>query len=307
MIFDDDAPESAETPEPSEEATEEEAAEETTEETTEETVDEAEASEDEAGEEPAAEEAAEESGEETAEESGEESAEESSEETAEESSEETAEDSGEETAEESSEETAEESSEETAEESGEETAEESSEETAEESGEESAEESSEETAEEGSELTLGESAPEEEEPRRPRQPVLIRGKIDRHGVAIGTGRRKTSVARVRIIDGDGAMTINGRVLDDYFQIERDRLLIEAPLKATEMYGSVDVWVRVNGGGLTGQAGAIVLGIARALQAKNPDLHEALSDGGYLTRDGRMVERKKYGYKKARKSFQFSKR
>ena len=279
MIFDDDAPESAETPEPSEEATEEEAAEETTEET----VDEAEASEDEAGEEPAAEEAAEESGEETAEESGEESAEESSEETAEESSEETAED------------------------SGEETAEESSEETAEESGEETAEESSEETAEEGSELTLGESAPEEEEPRRPRQPVLIRGKIDRHGVAIGTGRRKTSVARVRIIDGDGAMTINGRVLDDYFQIERDRLLIEAPLKATEMYGSVDVWVRVNGGGLTGQAGAIVLGIARALQAKNPDLHEALSDGGYLTRDGRMVERKKYGYKKARKSFQFSKR
>ena len=263
MIFDDDAPESAETPEPSEEATEEEAAEETTEET----VDEAEASEEEAGEEPAAEEAAEESGEETAEESGEESAEESSEETAEESSEETAE----------------------------------------ESGEESAEESSEETAEEGSELTLGESAPEEEEPRRPRQPVLIRGKIDRHGVAIGTGRRKTSVARVRIIDGDGAMTINGRVLDDYFQIERDRLLIEAPLKATEMYGSVDVWVRVNGGGLTGQAGAIVLGIARALQAKNPDLHEALSDGGYLTRDGRMVERKKYGYKKARKSFQFSKR
>jgi small subunit ribosomal protein S9 len=136
---------------------------------------------------------------------------------------------------------------------------------------------------------------------------LIRGKIDRHGVAIGTGRRKSSVARVRIVDGDGAMVINGRTLDNYFQIERDRLLIEAPLKATETFGTVDVWVRVNGGGLTGQAGAIVLGIARALQAKNPDLHEALSDGGYLTRDGRMVERKKYGYKKARKSFQFSKR
>ena len=291
MIFDDDAPESAETPEPSEEATEEEAAEETTEET----VDETEASEDEAGEEPAAEE------------SSEESAEESGEESAEESSEESAEESGEETAEESSEESAEESGEETAEESSEESAEESGEETAEESSEESAEESSEESGEEDSELTLGESAPEEEEPRRPRQPALIRGKIDRHGVAIGTGRRKTSVARVRIIDGDGAMTINGRVLDDYFQIERDRQLIEAPLKATEMYGSVNVWVRVNGGGLTGQAGAIVLGIARALQAKNPDLHEALSDGGYLTRDGRMVERKKYGYKKARKSFQFSKR
>ena len=162
-------------------------------------------------------------------------------------------------------------------------------------------------AEDGAELTLGEASSEDEEPRTPRQPALIRGKIDRHGVAIGTGRRKTAVARVRITDGDGGMTINGRALDNYFQIERDRLLIEAPLRATEMLGSVNVWVRVNGGGPTGQAGAIVLGIARALQAKNPNLHEALSDGGYLTRDGRMVERKKYGYKKARKSFQFSKR
>jgi len=168
-------------------------------------------------------------------------------------------------------------------------------------------ESSEETVEGDAELTLGESSEEAEEPRIPRQPTLIRGKIDRHGVAIGTGRRKTSVARVRLVDGDGGMTINGRELDDYFQIERDRLLIEAPLKVTETYGSVNVWVRVNGGGLTGQAGAIVLGIARALQAKNPNLHEALSDGGYLTLDDRMVERKKYGYKKARKSFQFSKR
>ena len=162
-------------------------------------------------------------------------------------------------------------------------------------------------ADESAELTLGEGSEEDEEPRVPRQPSLIRGKIDRHGVAIGTGRRKTAVARVRITDGDGAMTINGRELDQYFQIERDRLVIEAPLKATETLGSVNVWVRVNGGGPTGQAGAIVLGIARALQAKNPNLHEALSDGGYLTRDGRMVERKKYGYKKARKSFQFSKR
>ena len=148
---------------------------------------------------------------------------------------------------------------------------------------------------------------EDEEPRVPRQPSLIRGKIDRHGVAIGTGRRKTAVARVRITDGDGAMTINGRQLDEYFQIERDRLVIEAPLKATETLGSVDVWVRVNGGGPTGQAGASVRGIARALQAKNPNLHEALSDGGYLSRDGRMVERKKYGQPGARKRFQFSKR
>ena len=148
---------------------------------------------------------------------------------------------------------------------------------------------------------------EDEAPRPPKQPTLIRGKIDRHGVAIGTGRRKTAVARVRISDGKGNLTVNGRPLDDYFPLERDRMLVAAPLKSTETLGSVDVWVRVNGGGMTGQAGAIVLGIARALQARNPDLHERLSDGGFLTRDGRMVERKKYGYKKARKSFQFSKR
>ena len=198
---------------------------------------------------------------------------------------------------------------ESSEESAEESADEAEEVSADESSDESEEtpESSEESVEGDAELTLGESSEESEEPRIPRQPTLIRGKIDRHGVAIGTGRRKTSVARVRVVDGDGGMTINGRELAEYFQIERDRLLIEAPLKATETYGSVNVWVRVNGGGLTGQAGAIVLGIARALQAKDPNLHEALSDGGYLTRDDRMVERKKYGYKKARKSFQFSKR
>ena len=176
--------------------------------------------------------------------------------------------------------------------------------------EESAEGSDEESAaaesEDGeSELTL--ASEDVEEPRPPRQPTLIRGKIDRHGVAIGTGRRKTAVARVRIKDGEGNLTVNGRSLDHYFPLERDRLLVTAPLKSTETLESVDVWVRVNGGGMTGQAGAIVLGIARALQARNPDLHERLSDGGFLTRDGRMVERKKYGYKKARKSFQFSKR
>ena len=123
----------------------------------------------------------------------------------------------------------------------------------------------------------------------------------------GTGRRKTSVARVRITDGDGTTTVNGRPLNDYFRIERDRRMILAPLEAVEMAGKVNVWVRVQGGGTTGQAGAIILGIARALQAKNPTLHHDLSTGGYLTRDGRMVERKKYGFKKARRSFQFSKR
>ena len=123
----------------------------------------------------------------------------------------------------------------------------------------------------------------------------------------GLGRRKSSVARVRIKEGDGALTINGRSLEDYFQLERDRQNVTAPLKATESLSSVDVWVKVRGGGTTGQAGAIVLGIARALQAGNPDLHLQLSLGGYLTRDSRMVERKKYGLRKARRSFQFSKR
>lgn len=150
----------------------------------------------------------------------------------------------------------------------------------------------------------GESA---EEDAVPRPAPTIRGKIDRFGVAMGTGRRKTGVARVRVKDGSGQFAINGRTLEEYFVVERDRLAILAPLKATEMVGKVDISVNVSGGGRTGQAGSIVLGIARALQAKNPANHPILSEGGYLTRDSRMVERKKYGHKKARRSFQFSKR
>lgn len=141
----------------------------------------------------------------------------------------------------------------------------------------------------------------------PKVASVIRGKVTKEGVALGTGRRKTAVARVRIQDGSGKLTINGRDLTEYFTLERDQNMILAPLKATGTDGKVDVWVRVNGGGSTGQTGAVVLGIARALQAKDPELHHTLSVGNYLTRDGRMVERKKYGYKKARKSFQFSKR
>lgn len=154
----------------------------------------------------------------------------------------------------------------------------------------------------GSEAEIAE---EEELIQRP-DPV-IRGKVDRFGVAWGTGRRKTAVARVRLKDGTGQISINGRSIDDYFPIERDRKLVHAPLKATELDGKVDIIVNVQGGGPTGQTGAVVLGVARAIQAKNPELHHLLSDGGFLTRDGRMVERKKYGFKKARKSFQFSKR
>ncbi|MCA9055841.1 MAG: 30S ribosomal protein S9, partial [Planctomycetaceae bacterium] len=103
------------------------------------------------------------------------------------------------------------------------------------------------------------------------------------------------------------ITINKRTLEEYFPGVQDRKAVVSPLEATDMLGKVDIWVRVDGGGPTGQSGAIMLGIARALQAKDGGLHHALSDGGYLTRDGRMVERKKYGFKKARRSFQFSKR
>ncbi len=139
------------------------------------------------------------------------------------------------------------------------------------------------------------------------QVVKIHGKLDRNGVAIGTGRRKTSVARVRLKAGNGATSVNGRALDEYFKNIRDLQMIEAPLRATEKLGQVDLWVRVNGGGTTGQTGAIVMGIARALEAMNPSLHALLSENGFLTRDSRMVERKKYGFKKARRSPQFSKR
>jgi len=97
-----------------------------------------------------------------------------------------------------------------------------------------------------------------------REPAVIRGRIDRFGIAMGTGRRKTSVARVRIKAGNGQVSINGRSLEDYFKTDRNREAVEAPLRATDRFGKVDVWVRVNGGGTTGQAGAIMLGIARAL-------------------------------------------
>ena len=155
-------------------------------------------------------------------------------------------------------------------------------------------------------LTLGETTRTPEEIPPPPK-ALIRGDVDRFGVAMGTGRRKTSVARVRISDGTGQFTVNGRDLGDYLPFERDQELVKSPLRDTEVAGSVDVWVRVEGGGTTGQTGAIVLGIARALQARDPNLHGTLHHGGFLTRDDRSVERKKYGRRKARRSFQFSKR
>jgi small subunit ribosomal protein S9 len=123
----------------------------------------------------------------------------------------------------------------------------------------------------------------------------------------GTGRRKTAVARVRIRPGEGAVLVNGRPFEVYFPIEQQRLLAQAPLVATSTLGKYDVWARINGGGPLGQAGAMRLGVARALKLAEPALEEALRAGSFLTRDSRMVERKKYGQRKARRRFQFSKR
>jgi len=126
--------------------------------------------------------------------------------------------------------------------------------------------------------------------------------------ALGTGRRKTSVARVRVREqADGKIVINGRDVEEYFPDERDRLSARHPLQTAELLGSVECLVRVEGGGLTGQAGAVRLGIARALLKLRPDLETRLRDAGHLTRDSRMKERKKYGKRGARRSFQFSKR
>ncbi len=123
----------------------------------------------------------------------------------------------------------------------------------------------------------------------------------------GTGRRKTAVARVRIKEGTGKFLVNGLEADAYFPLEVQRSDVRAPLTLTEMSGRVDVFVNVKGSGKHSQSGAVLLGLARALKEFRVDLEPALRDSGFLTRDARKVERKKYGHKKARKSFQFSKR
>ena len=123
----------------------------------------------------------------------------------------------------------------------------------------------------------------------------------------GTGRRKTAVARVRIRPGEGKFLINKREIDVYFPEDRDRNDVTAPLKATNTLSKFDVFANVKGGGPSGQAGAVLLGVARALRKADATLEHSLRDGGYLTRDSRMVERKKYGQRGARRRFQFSKR
>ncbi|HCW74563.1 30S ribosomal protein S9 [Proteiniclasticum sp.] len=124
---------------------------------------------------------------------------------------------------------------------------------------------------------------------------------------IGTGRRKKSVARVRLVPGSGEVTINKRDIKDYFGLETLMLVVNQPLVLTSTKNSYDVLVNVHGGGLSGQAGAIRHGISRALLKADETLRGELKKAGFLTRDPRMKERKKYGLKKARKSPQFSKR
>jgi small subunit ribosomal protein S9 len=123
----------------------------------------------------------------------------------------------------------------------------------------------------------------------------------------GTGRRKTAVARVRVAAGTGKIEVNGRQLNDYFSNERDRKAIFGPLEVSNTGGKMDVIVNASGGGLTGQAGAIVMGLGRALVRFDQTLEKGLRDAGFLTRDSRMKERKKYGQRGARRRFQFSKR
>ena len=123
----------------------------------------------------------------------------------------------------------------------------------------------------------------------------------------GTGRRKSSVARVYLVPGKGTITINKRDIDEYFGLETLKVIVRQPLAATETADKYDVIVTVKGGGFTGQAGAVRHGIARALLTVDADFRPVLKKAGYLTRDPRMKERKKYGLKKARRAPQFSKR
>ena len=132
-------------------------------------------------------------------------------------------------------------------------------------------------------------------------------KDERSGDALGTGRRKSAVARVRVRAGEGKVVINRRSLEDYFSNEQDRNNVVSPLDATGRKSDVDVIIRVHGGGPSGQSGACKMGIARALVSFDQEMFSVLRDGGYLTRDSRMKERKKYGLRGARRGVQFSKR
>ena len=126
-------------------------------------------------------------------------------------------------------------------------------------------------------------------------------------VYYGTGRRKSSIARVRLVEGNGKITVNGKSIDEFFGAETLKVIVKQPLTVTNTLEKFDVIASVNGGGFSGQAGAIRLGVARALNEANAEFRPTLKSNGFLTRDSRAKERKKYGLKKARKAPQFSKR
>ena len=132
-------------------------------------------------------------------------------------------------------------------------------------------------------------------------------KTNNNIVFYGTGRRKSSIARVRLVEGSGKITINGKDIDEFFGLETLKVIVRQPLTVTNTTAKYDVIASVKGGGFTGQAGAIRHGIARALNEANSEYRPSLKTNGFLTRDPRMKERKKYGLKKARKAPQFSKR
>lgn len=147
---------------------------------------------------------------------------------------------------------------------------------------------------------LAEAAP-------PPEPVTPEPRIDAQGRAYATGKRKDAVARVWIKPGAGQVTVNGRAQEAYFARPVLRMVIGQPMAAASRSEQYDVWCTVTGGGLSGQAGAVRHGISKALTYYEPALRPVLKSGGFLTRDARVVERKKYGKRKARRSFQFSKR
>jgi small subunit ribosomal protein S9 len=143
-------------------------------------------------------------------------------------------------------------------------------------------------------------------PEAPEAPKYVQ-KLDKQGRSYGTGKRKNAVARVWLKPGSGTITVNTRPVEVFFARPVLRMLIQQPLVAANRNGQYDITCTVSGGGLSGQAGAVRHGISKALTQYEPDLRGVLKKGGFLTRDSRVVERKKYGHKKARRSFQFSKR
>jgi len=142
--------------------------------------------------------------------------------------------------------------------------------------------------------------------QQPAAPVHVQ-KLDAHGRAYATGKRKNAIARVWVKPGSGKITVNGKEFAQYFARPVLQMILQQPIVATNRNGQYDIIATVVGGGLSGQAGAVRHGISRALTFFEPDLRPVLKKGGFLTRDSRVVERKKYGRAKARRSFQFSKR